>query len=253
MNYCNSYLTNVLRRTEFLRERERCYQDCQLQMYAKEWAKAFNEKKPPKLVDFLAVSAIALVERAYKPICTIEEFIDGHYEKHNTNWGYVSETDRNTPQAFSHFTYFKSNRALLIVDIQGVADIYTDPLMHYPANEEFGRGNLGVAGMQRFVETHRCNAVCRFMGLSPLGVKQQKPNDAGTVPGVVRGRRVRVQTSNELNPNNNNNNNIVANNNSNSNSPRRPQASPSVERRGLFPLDNPPSLYSEEFCSCCIS
>ncbi len=37
--------------------------------------------------------------------CGVEKFIDGPYRKHNNNYGYVSEEERNTPQAFSHFTY----------------------------------------------------------------------------------------------------------------------------------------------------
>ena len=34
---------------------------------------------------------------------------------------------RNTPQAFSHFTYEASEQKILICDVQGVNDIYTDP------------------------------------------------------------------------------------------------------------------------------
>ena len=37
---------------------------------------------------------------------------------------------RNTPQAFSHFTYEYSNHTLLICDVQGVGDMYTDPQVH---------------------------------------------------------------------------------------------------------------------------
>lgn len=36
----------------------------------------------------------------------------------------------NTPQAFSHFTYCHSGGKLLICDIQGVGDKYTDPQIH---------------------------------------------------------------------------------------------------------------------------
>lgn len=55
----------------------------------------------------------------------MERFIDGPYRKHNNNFGYVSEEERNTPQAFSHFTYESSGHQLLCVDIQGVSDMYT--------------------------------------------------------------------------------------------------------------------------------
>ncbi len=42
----------------------------------------------------------------------------------------VSADRRNTPQAFSHFSYEASDHQLIIVDIQGVGDIYTDPQIH---------------------------------------------------------------------------------------------------------------------------
>jgi hypothetical protein len=37
---------------------------------------------------------------------------------------------RNTPQAFSHFTYEASSHSLLVCDVQGVGDMYTDPQVH---------------------------------------------------------------------------------------------------------------------------
>jgi len=109
----------------------------------------------------------------------VEPFIEGPYKKHNNNFGYVSEDARNTPQAFSHFTYHESAHTLLICDIQGVGDIYTDPLMHSTTNENFGRGNLGAEGMEKFLASHSCNAICRYFKLPPVNAK---PSDCGTVP-----------------------------------------------------------------------
>lgn len=94
-------------------------------MYSKQWAKRFNRYDPPKRIDFIACSILELIERPNRPICTVEQFIAGPYRKHNNNWGYVSEDERNTPQAFSHFTYHASNGTMLICDIQGVGDLYT--------------------------------------------------------------------------------------------------------------------------------
>jgi len=42
----------------------------------------------------------------------------------NSNCGAVL-SDRNTPQAFSHFTWEHSKHSLLVVDLQGVNDYYT--------------------------------------------------------------------------------------------------------------------------------
>ncbi len=37
----------------------------------------------------------------------------------------MSEDERNTPQAFSHFTYEASGKQMLLCDVQGVGDMYT--------------------------------------------------------------------------------------------------------------------------------
>ena len=41
-----------------------------------------------------------------------------------------NKVSRQTPQAFSHFTFEKSGHELIVVDIQGVGDLYTDPQIH---------------------------------------------------------------------------------------------------------------------------
>ena len=51
--------------------------------------------------------------------------------KYNSNSGFVDNTAcRQTPQAFSHFTFERSGHELIVVDIQGVGDLYTDPQIH---------------------------------------------------------------------------------------------------------------------------
>lgn len=47
------------------------------------------------------------------------------------------------PQAFSHFTFERSGHQLIVVDIQGVGDLYTDPQIHTEKGTDFGDGNLG--------------------------------------------------------------------------------------------------------------
>eukprot|EP00126_Sphaerothecum_destruens_P008526 Sdes_comp20251_c0_seq2m13690 len=111
----------------------------------------------------------------------VEQFIEGPYRKHNNNYGYVNEDERNTPQAFSHFTYEASNHGSLVCDIQGVGDLYTDPQMHTTTEFSFGRGNLGRKGVEKFLQTHRCNAICRYLKLPSINAK---PVDAGTIPST---------------------------------------------------------------------
>eukprot|EP01100_Stratorugosa_tubuloviscum_P001644 TRINITY_DN136_c1_g2_i1.p1 TRINITY_DN136_c1_g2~~TRINITY_DN136_c1_g2_i1.p1 ORF type:complete len:405 (-),score=168.21 TRINITY_DN136_c1_g2_i1:154-1368(-) len=161
-------------------EQETYFQDVEMQMYAKEWARKFNSHNPPKKVDFLIAWVITLDNRPKKPLMAVEEFIDGPYRKHNNNYGYVNDTERNTPQAFSHFTYEASNKRALICDIQGVDDLYTDPQMHtIESMPSLGKGNLGSKGFDRFFATHHCNAICQYLRLSPVNSKSIDP---GTKP-----------------------------------------------------------------------
>ena len=70
-------------------------------------------------------------ERPGRPLFHVEHFIDGEYIKYNSNSGYVEcSVTRQTPHAFSHFTFERSGHELIVVDIQGVGDLYTDPQIH---------------------------------------------------------------------------------------------------------------------------
>ncbi|OEU05955.1 kinase-like protein, partial [Fragilariopsis cylindrus CCMP1102] len=87
------------------------------------------------------------------------------------------------PQSFSHFTYEKSKRYFMVVDLQGVLAInpvdgtkcykLTDPVIHKRRKKKkeklrkytFGRTDRGEKGMKAFFHTHQCNDLCRLLGL----------------------------------------------------------------------------------------
>ena len=123
-----------------------------------------------------------LVDRPQRNLVCVERFISGPYRKHNNNFGYVDEDERNTPQAFSHFTYEASKEKLLVCDIQGVGDLYTDPQIHCYDEEAFGKGNMGKRGIDKFLSTHRCNPICRYFRLPP---HNNMSTDVGTVPASM--------------------------------------------------------------------
>ena len=85
------------------------------------------------------------------------------------------EKARNTPSAFAHFSYEASNKRLLVCDIQGVGDLYTDPQIHTYHGNGFGMGNLGNDGIIKFFKTHECNAICKhfkFSSTQNMGINE---------------------------------------------------------------------------------
>jgi len=54
-----------------------------------------------------------------------------------------------------------------VCDIQGVGNYYTDPQIHSADGESFGAGNCGQDGINAFFQSHKCNNLCRRLGLAP--------------------------------------------------------------------------------------
>ncbi|KAE9208902.1 hypothetical protein PF005_g12025 [Phytophthora fragariae] len=118
---------------------------------------------------------------------TAEPYIDGKYKKYNNNNGWISDDGLNlseTAQAFSHFTWQKTYGELMVVDLQGVGRVFTDPQIHSTHGDKFGCGNLSDAGMTAFFATHECNSVCRALKLTPVK-HTESDADADTVLDVA--------------------------------------------------------------------
>jgi hypothetical protein len=114
---------------------------------------------------FIQAFVIEFLDRPGSPLFGCERFIPGKYIKHNSNASFVDHTEnRMTPQTFTHFTHFASKGKCMVVDMQGVNDLYTDPQLH-THNYHGGEGDLGPLGMALFFATYSYNSLSKSLRL----------------------------------------------------------------------------------------
>ncbi|CAE8592119.1 unnamed protein product [Polarella glacialis] len=113
--------------------------------------------------------------------------------------------DRRTPQTFSYFSWVSSGRCRMIVDIQGVDDLYTDPVVHFLPSHESGSFktadspvNLGIRGFALFLWSHRYNEIDRLLQL-PIFVlsrseQEARPPEACTIQDLHQGLGLQTST-----------------------------------------------------------
>lgn len=154
------------------------YDDVIMQMEAKHYAKRFSEETGLQ-VDFIDVFVICFTDQTGKShTCVAEKFVEGKFEKFNNNDGWDSGK-RNTPDAFSHYTWKKSANKMIICDIQGIGNLWTDPQILTVRNtSRYGRANIKMRGISKFLANHRCNNICQKLGLDINAGQQALPNNS---------------------------------------------------------------------------
>jgi len=139
------------------------YKEIQTQMVAEDWAQQFNKACAkcglPQRVAFLPASVL----KAGGRVASLEPYMEGQYVKHSDIS--TALTQDETAAAFSYFTYLRSNKRLVVCDIQGVGTFYTDPQIHTFDGAGFGAGNQGQQGIDKFIRSLRHTRLCEQLGL----------------------------------------------------------------------------------------
>uniref|UniRef100_W5N632 non-specific serine/threonine protein kinase n=1 Tax=Lepisosteus oculatus TaxID=7918 RepID=W5N632_LEPOC len=167
-----------------------CLREIQQQRAAQKLTFAFNQMKPktiPYSPRFLEV--FLLYCHSAGQWFAIEECITGEFRKFNNNNGdEIIPTNllEETMLAFSHWTYEYSRGELLVLDLQGVGEILTDPSVIKSGEKGsydmiFGPANLGDDAIRNFRAKHHCNSCCRKLKLPDLKRDDYTP-DKVTLP-----------------------------------------------------------------------
>jgi hypothetical protein len=182
---------------------------CRSQLEAGRLAGIFNKRvaKTPSLrpveesaklplIIFLACDVYAFKdEHGKKAGVLVENFLKGKWVKYTKNDGssIVTSGGRTIEiaagkicavdflHAFSHWSYVHTHDKLLVCDLQGVFNEegwaprfeLTDPAIcsRHKRPYHFGKTDLGRKGMRGFCQKHKCNLVCKSLGLAAFGTR----------------------------------------------------------------------------------
>ncbi|KAK1890983.1 Transient receptor potential cation channel subfamily M member 7 [Dissostichus eleginoides] len=162
-----------------------CLREIQQQRAAQKLTFAFNQIRPktiPYSPRFLEV--YLLYCHSAGQWFAIEECITGEFRKFNNNNGdEIVPTNllEETMLAFSHWSYEYTRGELLVLDLQGVGEILTDPSVITSGEKGsydmiFGPANLGDDAIRNFRSKHHCNSCCRKLKLPDIKRNDYTPD-----------------------------------------------------------------------------
>ena len=172
-------------------------QYCLAKEFASRFEKSVKEKQPESSLKMKYVTSDVL-ELSSGEYLSTEECLgrdfnesDGDFVKWNNNADWFLDEEGEVdpyPQALSHFSFTESKHVYLLTDVQGWRPktcqyILTDPALHtndrQPGLKRIpGNSDHGYKGMQNFFAAHRCNAICKLLGLD----KDHTPKPQTAVP-----------------------------------------------------------------------
>ena len=177
----NSHI--VIKRSKWTDERSNCLKRClemaNVHAIAAKFSAQFNKEKPfivcSSEIRFIPVGVMQIKDNGKEQNFTYETYLGcNEFIKFNSNFAYVPESKDHTLnatcQAFSHYTWVRSGKQLVVCDLQGKKVgsnvILTDPAIHDSDSVlHHGTTNLGEKGIERFFELHKCNDICQAMQL----------------------------------------------------------------------------------------
>ena len=159
-------------------EEEHAQKSVQMHYLARNLACQLKEKvKKENLTEFGEVfefNKVFMGKMGSGEVVTLEEYISGKFVKYINNTGDKCEKDNiiaDKAEAFSHFTYEKSEKKFIVLDVQGSGHTLYDPeiaseqLVDDDGNYQFCSGNLSTVAIERFFRNHKCNKYCVLLKL----------------------------------------------------------------------------------------
>jgi len=156
---------------------KRCVQmNCLAQHFAAMFERSVQENELNSFGSTFKYNEVFMCELPSKEFATIEKYIHGNFEKHINNTGTVTGNQAIISQkasAFVHFSCEKSQRRLMVVDIQGCNYQLMDPEIATTTLKEddeylFCAGNLASFAIENFTRNHKCNEFCKGLNLPEL-------------------------------------------------------------------------------------
>ena len=210
----------VVKRSKWTDEKsnsiKRCLETAQVHAIAACYAATFNREIPAEVdtsnIQFVPVGVLLIPDETNPQFFTYETYMNlsGGYTKFNSNFIYTHSTSEcddpihnDTCQAFSHYTWVKSERELVICDLQGVKFRYrlklTDPAIHHTNILYYGSTNLGMKGILKFFQVHKCNDICRALKLDKE-IPEQPSEASAATPTMIPTTRTSPTSSTSSSP-----------------------------------------------------